>query len=106
MGKKNEVTYARVDEYKIEYEEATPSKSRCDAIFADIKKLGKTNIDTYSANVLLQSQEKPWRGAVVRCAETVAAKARRRSLDRENESTWRFDLEHDILARFDVEVTW
>jgi hypothetical protein len=109
MGRKNATDSERKDllsRYGIEYFQHRPRISRFGNTFDEIQELGETYLDSYDANLNKEKREKPWRAAIFDQAVTISHKARLLCSEDIGEETGRYDLEHKIFDRFDVEVTW
>ena len=75
-------------------------------LFDDIKQLGEYDFSKYRSNITIESRQKPWRQSILRRAMAISANARRCLEMNKNESSWRLNLESDILKRFKFEVVW
>lgn len=75
-------------------------------LLSDIQTLGDKSDLEYSADVTIDSIEKPWRAENVHRARELAALAKKIGNEHRNEPGWRLNIEHIVLYRFTVEVTW
>lgn len=75
-----------------------------EAIFQEIRNLGRTRFHVYKDSINSQSVKEPWKRQNTARAEWLVQQARR--LQRANESTWRMRIENAIVERFSVEVAW
>ena len=90
----------------IDFNDPERRPSTHDELFKDIVKLGKTEYHRYSADVTADLREKPWRWSIRQRADRISRIADRCNEGRNNEMEWRLKLEHEVMARFDFEVTW
>lgn len=75
-------------------------------LFHDITTLGKSIFGEFDAGYASDSNEKPWRGQIKPRAAKLAVLAARCRGEGKNERSWRASLEHEVLYRFTVEVSW
>lgn len=74
--------------------------------FQHVKELGRTTYKDHCTNISADFHHHPWRHQVRKRADRIAHIAKRCLNTRQNESGWRLNVEHEIMARFSVEVAW
>lgn len=98
--------------YNISFEGSIDSVNRstlpsnCRTVFEHVRQLGKTEFELYRENVSADLLRQPWREQARRRAKRISALATRALKGRKNETSWRLDLEPEIMARFTTEVAW
>lgn len=74
--------------------------------FGNIAARGTTSYENYHENITFESEERPWRAQTKHRAAMIAETATRCLKAKKNEAGWRLNVEHLILNRFSVEVSW
>lgn len=74
--------------------------------FRHIKQRGHLTFDTYSEDSDVGLLDEPWRAQTRDRAIRITKKAKRCLDADKNEAGWRFDIEHEVLRRFEIEVAW
>lgn len=81
-------------------------KSPHDQHFQAINTLGETEYDQYRSEANIEAAQKPWRSEMRERARMITEFAIRCRQTQRNEMEWRLKLEHQVMARFEFEVTW
>jgi hypothetical protein len=73
--------------------------------FDQIRAIRDKRFDNYCTDNAILSEE-PWKAQTKRRAEWLSNRATSLIYQQRNEAGWRFDLENDVLHRFQLEVVW
>ena len=74
--------------------------------FAIVQTLGRILIKDYRHIPNNNTSEKPWQEKIIKRAVQLMSLASRCRIENRNESGWRYEIEHRLFERFDIEVAW
>lgn len=75
-------------------------------LFSDVQKLGRRDYESFVESISIDSIEKPWRSVTKTRAKRLSHLANKAFAEHKEESSWRANVENDVLHRFTVEVAW
>ena len=74
--------------------------------FAIVQSLGRILSDNYGYTPNGDTPDKPWQLVNKKRAVQLRCLASRCRIENRNESGWRYEIEHRLFERFDIEVAW